>query len=115
MMNGGYIALIVCLVLTTAARKDGIYEIGKAHCPCTRFCSDDIETVYTNGTEELILTGSSSDEGKADVCSGNDIFQPQEKGININYSRVARKLAFGDSDQVRHKPGCTTTEGGYRA
>ena len=25
-------------------------------------------------------------------------------------SLVVRKLVFGVSDQVRHKPGCTTTE-----
>ena len=25
-------------------------------------------------------------------------------------SRVARRLVFGDSDQVGHKPGCTSTE-----
>ena len=26
---------------------------------------------------------------------------------------VVRKLVFGVSDQVRHKPGCTVTEDGY--
>ena len=29
-------------------------------------------------------------------------------------SLVARKPVFGVSDQVRHKPGCTTTEDGWR-
>ena len=29
-------------------------------------------------------------------------------------SRVARKPVFWISDQVRHKPGCTTTEDGLR-
>ena len=28
-------------------------------------------------------------------------------------SRVARKPVFGVYDQVRHKPGCTDTEGNY--
>ena len=31
-----------------------------------------------------------------------------------NLSRVVRNLVFGVSDQVRHKPGCTTTEDGWR-
>ena len=30
------------------------------------------------------------------------------------FSRVARKSAFGVSDQVRHKPGCTATEDDQR-
>ena len=29
-------------------------------------------------------------------------------------SLVLRKPVFGVSDQVRHKPGCTTTENGWR-
>ena len=29
-------------------------------------------------------------------------------------SLVVRKPVFGVSDQVRHKPGCTATEDGYR-
>ena len=29
-------------------------------------------------------------------------------------SIVVRKPVFGVSDQVRHKPGCTATEDGYR-
>ena len=29
-------------------------------------------------------------------------------------SLVVRKLVFGVSDQVRHKPGCTATEDGLR-
>ena len=29
-------------------------------------------------------------------------------------SLVVRKPVFGVSDQVRHKPGCTTTEDGLR-
>ena len=31
-----------------------------------------------------------------------------------NLSLVVRKPVFGVSDQVRHKPGCTTTEDGKR-
>ena len=29
-------------------------------------------------------------------------------------SLIVRKPVFGDSDQVRHKSGCTATEDGYR-
>ena len=29
-------------------------------------------------------------------------------------SHVLRKPVFGVSDQIRHKPGCTTTEDGWR-
>ena len=82
-MNVGYITVIVCLVLTTAGRKDIIYDIGKTHCPCTRFCSDDIETVNTNDNEELIQTRSSPDDDNFDVCSTTDIYQPNETGIQF--------------------------------
>ena len=34
--------------------------------------------------------------------------------ILIHMSLVVRKPVFGVSDQVRHKPGCTATEDGYR-
>ena len=47
-----------------------------------------------------------------DVVAETDLY------ITYNYtehmSRVARKPVFGVSSQVRHKAGCTTTEGGYR-
>ena len=29
-------------------------------------------------------------------------------------SRVTRKSVFGVSDHIRHKPGCSVTEDGYR-
>ena len=32
----------------------------------------------------------------------------------FDMSRVARKPIFGNSDQVRHKPGCTATEYGKK-
>ena len=32
--------------------------------------------------------------------------------VSSHLSGVARKPVFGVSDQVRHKPGCTTTEDG---
>ena len=32
----------------------------------------------------------------------------------LKLSLVVRKPVFGDSDLVRHKPGCATTEDGYR-
>ena len=33
---------------------------------------------------------------------------------SYNMSRVARKICLRVSDQVRHKPGCTTAKDGYR-
>ena len=35
---------------------------------------------------------------------------PQENLFNPYLSFVVRKLVFGVSDQVPHKPGCTSTE-----
>ena len=32
--------------------------------------------------------------------------------LSSNMSLVVRKPVFGVSDQIRHKPGCTTTEDG---
>ena len=93
-MSVGYIAVIVCLVLTTAGRKDVIYDIGKTHCPCTRFCSDDIKTVNTNGTEELIKTRSSPDDDNFDVCTTTDIYQPKETGINFYNQSLYNKERF---------------------
>ena len=34
--------------------------------------------------------------------------------LYLYMSLVVRKPVFGVSDQVRHKPGCTTTEDGWR-
>ena len=36
----------------------------------------------------------------------------QIRCVSDNMSLVVRKLVFGVSDQVRHKPGCATTEDG---
>ena len=36
------------------------------------------------------------------------------KMAETNMSCVVRKPVFKDSNQVRHKPGCTTTEHGWR-
>ena len=46
------------------------------------------------------------------------IMRQIKKNSNIFYqhevSLVVRKPVFGVSDHVRHKPGCTATEDGYR-
>ena len=35
-------------------------------------------------------------------------------GVHVYMSLVLRKPVFGVSDQVRHKPGCTALEDGWR-
>ena len=39
---------------------------------------------------------------------------PMEAKLVYKMSPVVIKPVFGVSDQVRHKPGCTATEDGYR-
>ena len=39
-------------------------------------------------------------------------FRVVKNDVSDEMSLVVRKLVFGVSDQVRHKPGCTTTEDG---
>ena len=41
-------------------------------------------------------------------------FRPGLCSIDLHMSLVARKLVTMVSDMVRHKPGCTVTENGYR-
>ena len=47
-------------------------------------------------------------------CTGNSLVTAKLFGRNgeVYWSRDARKPVFGISDQVRHKPGCTSSEAG---
>ena len=41
-------------------------------------------------------------------------FVCNQQAKKLYLSLVVRKPVFGVSDQVRHKPGCSATEDGYR-
>ena len=50
----GYLIVFACLVMTTSAvLDDSIYNIGKMHCPCTRFCSDGKENEQQRGKTNI--------------------------------------------------------------
>ena len=58
------------------------------------------------GPQHLIATCRAPDNAK--VCIVTFISKHSDMSCDV------RKPVFGVSDQVRHKPGCTATEDGYR-
>ena len=75
-------------------RSSGLGEIDWLHCVSAQSCKRTEHTMSTRKPEPA-----------------------QEKwyvGLSLYMSLVVRKPVFGVSDLVRHKPGRTTTEDGYR-
>ena len=78
--TNGCVIVFACLVITTSAVHDySIYNIGKTHCPCTRFCSDGNENINAKNTNHFMKRRSFAGGG-LDVCLNTEYYQPSAEG-----------------------------------
>ena len=82
-MAAGSFMTIFCLVVTSSARRDTRYNVGKASCPCTDFCTDAIRVPFTDGTEGQLQSSLNPSEDKPEVCTTSKIYEPPTEGTCI--------------------------------